>query len=169
MDELESFGRLSTSAKEWKPSSMGDSVSNSSSSSNIYKKNICSQSNNGISLNASIPTTPTMLSKHSSSYTMLTLSTSGEHNPHCASITNHASTSPGLPLSPTITGPRSPMRLSGLLPSPPGRIAWQQENSNSNTSYGDESYINPYAGSESSWLRTSSMTLQDLPTWPEGE
>jgi hypothetical protein len=166
MDELESFGRLSTSAKEWKPSSMGGSVSSNSNSSNIYNDNIGSQQiSNTISLNQSIPTTPTIASKASSSYTIFASNTP-DLNLHSASIISHIPTLPGLPTSPTIT---SPMRMSGLLPSPPGRIAWQQDCSTSSKTYGEENFINPYVRAENNWLGTSSMISQDVPIWSEGE
>lgn len=123
MDGLDSFGQLSTTAKEWKPASVKSASDRQSS-----------------------------FASDRSSY-----GSSGGEAPSFGS----APLPPPVPLSPVPQ--HSPIR-SGLLHSPPGRTAWQQQQG------GSGEFSNPYAGA-SKWVGSPQQQQQQQqpPPWPDGE
>ena len=136
MDSLESFGQLSTAAKEWKPSSAAAKPVSDRQSS--------------------------FATDRTSSYDSTSGSGSGA-GPNYGGA-------PLLPAVPQSPIPQmSPIRAGGLLPSPPGRTAWQQHHKQEYEGIhsGLSGLSNPYARAES-W-GTSPVSSENPTAWPDGE
>ncbi len=120
MDTLDSFGQLSTTAKEWKPPSAqlnSDRQLIFASDRTVYGSS--GGTATGFVSNDRVPQSP-------------------------------------VPQA-------SPIRTGGLLPSPPGRTAWQQHQVGNSGDFANTPYIG--AGS---W-GASPTPSQQAPVWPDGE
>jgi hypothetical protein len=141
MDGLESFGQLSLTAKEWKPSSASTNSTSDRQSS--------------------------LASEVTSTYGSVSVSGSagagaGAGGAGVGVSYGSAPLSPAIPQSPATQ--MSPLRTGGLLPSPPGRTAWQQHHHEQGG--GHDGYLNPYAVAEG-WGK-SPVALEQPPAWPDG-
>jgi hypothetical protein len=125
MDTLDSFGQLSTTAKEWKPPS---AKLTSDRQLSFASDRTAHGSSGGTSTTGNFVSNPL---------------------------------SSPVPQSPIPQA--SPIRTGGLLPSPPGRTAWQQHQVGSSGDFAN----NPYVGA-GSW-GASPTPSQQAPVWPDGE
>lgn len=137
MDGLESFGQLSLAAKEWKPSSAATKLTSDRQSSSASDLTSSYGSGSGSAVAGAAAA--------GASY-------------------GSAPLSPAVPQSPVTQ--MSPLRTGGLLPSPPGRTAWQQHQKHEQGG-GHEGFLNAYAGAES-W-NASPVPSEQPPAWPDGE